>query len=215
MFEILLVKLINYLDTLPPLILILFAINNKVLRGSVIFYYLIIQFLFNLSANILNELDWPNLYLYHLNCLFSFYALSYFYFKLLNTKKSQKIITWVAVAYTLFFFYNIFLLERVNVFNSNSFGLASFILCGFALYYYLKLFKSPTKENISKSPNFYFNTGIFSYYTINFFIFLTYNKLTEGQDPLVYLVWKVHNIVFFIMCIYFFTGALCKRVWDK
>jgi hypothetical protein len=211
----LLLKLINYLDTLPPLVILLIALNNKGLRGSFILHFLVIQFVFNLSANILNELDWKNLYLYHLNCLFSFFALSLFYYQLFNTKNTRSVISTVGIGYTLFFFYNIYKWESVDVFNSNTFGVASFILCAYALFYYLKLFKSSAEVNILKSANFWFNTGIFSYYTINFFIFLTYNKLTEEKLPLLKIIWQIHNIVFLIMCIYFFIGTLCNQSQEK
>lgn len=211
MIEIILIKLLNYLDTIPLLVLLLVAKNDKTLRGSSILYYIIIQLIFNLSANILNEFGWKNLYLYHLNCLFSFYALSVFYSQLFNTKQLLRGIAGVAFIFTVLFFYNIYKWESVMVFNSNTFGIASFILCAYALYYYLQLYKNPNPVNLARSRNFWFNTGIFSYYTITFFIFLTYQKLTEEKAPLLRIVWKLHNFIFLIMCIYFFIGILCKR----
>ena len=210
-----LVKLINYLDTLPPLVILLLALNNKVLRGSFIFYYLLIQFTFNLSANILNELHLPNLYLYNLNGPLSFFALSLFYIDLLNTKKSKNTIIIASLLYIVFFFYDIFVLEGPSVFNSNTFCLASFILCAYALFYYLKIFRTITEDNILNSANFWFNTGIFSYYTINFFIFLTYNKLTQDKLPLIGIIWQLHNVIFLIMCTCLFIGTLCKPLEEK
>lgn len=215
MFEFLFLKLISFLDTLPPLVILLLPKSNKGLRGSFIFYYVSIQLFFNLTANILNQINWHNLYLYHLNCYFSFIVLSLFFKQLFNTILSEKIIYWIAIIYTLFFFYNIFSWEGMEVFNSNTFGLASFILCGYSLHYYLKLFQEPGKENISKSPSFWFNTAIFSYYTANFFIFLTYNKLTHDSPPLLIIIWQLHNIIFLIMCIYIFIGSLCKQSMEK
>ena len=210
-----LIKLINYLDTLPPLIILLFALYNKGLRGSFIFHFLVIQLACNLGSNILNEFDWPNLYLYHLNCLLSFYALSLFYIRLFKTAATKKTISIVAIIFTGFFLYNIYIWESIEVFNSNSLGMASFILCGYALFYYLRLFKSSAEDNILTSANFWFNTGIFSYYTINFFIFLTYNKLTQEKLPMLRIIWQLHNVIFLIMCIYIFIGTLCKRSPEK
>ena len=215
MLELLLVKLLNYLDTLPPLAIILYVLYKRRLRGSFILYFLIIQFIFNLSANVLNEFNYKNLYLYHFNCLFSFLALSLFYNQLFDTQKTRLVIFSIAVVFSFIFFLNMYVWEGVQVFNSNSFGLASFILCGYALYYYLQLFKNPSRENIVTSRDFWFNTGIFSYYTINFFIFLTYKKLTQDKTPLLTIVWQVHNVIFLIMCIYFFIGSLCKISQEK
>ena len=211
----LLINLINYLDTLPPLVILLIALNNKGLRGSFIFHFLVIQLVFNLSANILNEMNWQNLYLYHLNCIFSFFALSLFYYQLFNTKNIRVAIIVINCGYTIFFFFNMFNWERIYVFNSNTFGAASFILCAYALFYYLKLFKSPAEDNILQSANFWFNTGIFSYYTINFFIFLTYNRLTAENLTQISIIWQLHNIIFLIMCIYLFIGTLCKQSQEK
>ena len=210
-----LIKLINYLDTLPPLIILLFALYNKGLRGSFIFHFLVIQLVCNLASNILNELDRGNLYMYHINCLLSVYALSLFYIRLFNTSATKRTISVVAIIFTCFFLYNIYIWEPIAVFNSNSFGMASFILCAYALFYYLKLLKSSAEDNILTSANFWFNTGIFSYYTINFFIFLTYNKLTQEKLPMLGIIWQLHNVIFLIMCVYIFIGTLCKRSPEK
>lgn len=214
MLETLLIKFVNYLDTLPPLVILLFSWHNKGLRGSFIFHYLVVQLAFNLGSNIINEFRGNNLYLYHLNCLFSFFALSLFYNKLFNNKRIKIAIWIVAIFFSLSFVLSL-QWESVLVFNSNTSGLLSFIFCGYSLYYFLTLYKKPTKENISRSRNFWFNTGIFSYYTINFFIFLTYNKLTQDKPPLLMIVWQLHNIIFLIMCIYFFIGILCKQSPEK
>jgi hypothetical protein len=210
-----LTAVINYLDTFPPLVILLVALNKKTLRGSYIFDFLAIQFICNLGANILNEFNWHNLFMYHLNCISSFVALSLFYIRLFNTRTSKMVIKVVGIIFTIFFFYDILKLEHIDVFNSNTFGLASFILCAYALFFYLKIFKSTPEDNILKSANFWFNTGIFSYYTINFFIFLTYNKLTHEKPPLLIIIWQLHNAIFLIMCVYLFIGTLCKRSQEK
>lgn len=211
MIQLFFLKLISFLDTLPLLVILMLPKSNRGLRGSFIFYFLLVQLSFNLGANILNQLNLHNLFLYHTNCLLSFLILSAFYKTLFNSKISARIILATAIIFSLFFFYSIMMWEDANVFNSNTFGLASFILCGYSLYYYLRIFKNPAKEPISSSQNFWFNTGIFSYYTANFFIFLTYNKLTHDKAPLLTLVWQIHNIIFLIMCVYFFIGSLCSK----
>jgi hypothetical protein len=208
-------KVINYLDTIPPLIILLFPKTNKGLRGSFIYWFLVIQLVFNLTSNIIDELDGNNHYLYHANCFLSFITLSLYYKKSFNSTRSARNIFVVGILFSVFFFLNIFVWENIGVFNSNSFGAASFIFCSYSLFYYLSLLREPGKTNVAYSKNFWLNTGIFTYYTANFFIFLTFNRLTEKELPLLALIWRIHNLIFLIMCIYIFIGALCRESQAK
>jgi len=200
----------KYMDTLPPLVLILIAAGKKELRSSLIFYFLVLQCVLNMYANLLTIPNTNNLYIYHYNCLFSFFILSLFYIRLFNTPNTKRIIFGAALLFTLLFLIDTIYLEPMDQFNSNSFCLAAFILCGYSLYYFMRIFKNPTGTHISMSRDFWFNTGIFSYYTINFFIFITYNKLTIEKSPLLIYIWQLHNTIFLIMCIYFYVGIQCK-----
>ncbi len=127
----------------------------------------------------------------------------------------SRLIYTICILFTVFFFYNIYRWESVTVFNSNTFGVACFVFCCYSLYYYVRILRKPSVDNITKSGIFWFVTGIFSYYTVSFFIFLTYNKLTQEKTPLLMITWQVHNVVFLIMCIYFFIGIRCLHLQKK
>ena len=80
-------QFVNYLDTLPPLMLLFFASGWGIWasRERFIGYYLISQVVLNGLANLFNELDWRNLYLYHLNVLFSFALITCYFWELFTS----------------------------------------------------------------------------------------------------------------------------------
>jgi hypothetical protein len=89
---------------------------------------------------------------------------------------------------------------------------ASFLLVTYCLIYYLEKLKFPATDKITKSANFWFVTGILTYYSGCFFIFITFKNLTLTQHISngIILIWRIHNVIFMIMFVYFFIGMLCK-----
>lgn len=63
---------------------------------------------------------------------------------------------------------------------------------------------------ITREPAFWFVTGFFIYYSAAFIIFISYSILTQQQKIDVNLLWRLHNLIFFIMCVYITVGYLCN-----
>lgn len=205
-------RAIDYLDTVPPFLLIVLAITTlRWKRRDFILYYLCSQFLFNGYANWLNELKLDNLYAYSLNFSWSHYILSLYFFDLYKTASWKKLIVG---AVALFQFVSVFSIEPATAqitFDSVSFGLISLLITLLSLYYYASQLSGQPRENILNVSDFWYVNGIFTYYASNFFIFLTFNTLISKQYADLAIIWRVHNIVFLVMCIYFFIGLQCRR----
>ena|GEM_PF-3421478 len=211
------------MDTLPPLIVLFFVLKRKkTISEQCVFIYLIIQFILNSLANLLNELNLDNLFLYHLNCYISINLFAIFFSQKLTESLSRQIIIIAILIFNTFFFLNLILWENpFNSFNSNSLGLGSLFLIIFSLLYFTGQLKRPASENLLKSSDFWFVVGIFTYFTGSFFLFVTYRNLTErfpynlryrdGQFPQYFrILWQIHNMLFLLMCSYFFIGFSCK-----
>ncbi len=208
-----LIFLIDNLDIILPFILILSVlITNKFkIEKDYIFYFILSQFVLNLLAGIIGHFFTNNLYVYYFNCLFSFIFISLHFLRILHSPNKSYIIKGLMIIYILFFFLNLIFWEGLFSFNSNSSGLASFIVVVYCFIYYLERLLRPQTESILKVQSFWFTNGLLTYYAGNFFIFITYHKLTDSLVSNLGLIWKVHNLIFLILFIYFFIGILCKR----
>lgn len=206
-------NILKYLDFISPLLLLVYMLGSKqaTWRRDYLFWFILSQVVLNGTGNILEEEKIANLYIYHINCVVSFLVLSEYFRHLLVLKKVNLIVGVICAVFFICFIVDIMKLENFNSFNSYSYGLASFILTTYAFIYYLNQISHPTGAVITKSKDFWYVTGIFTYYASNFFIFLSYNWLTKEYTTNIFaLIWRIHNVILLLMCVYIFLGFRCK-----
>ena len=173
-----------------------------------IFLYLLIQLILNSVCSILAAEKVNNILLYQTNCLTSLVLLTLFFNEVIPAFKKHKwfkILSWSLV--TLLTAYMFF--EKKSSFNSHSFSYTGLIIVMYSLLYFYNKIAHPSLTKITKEPVFWFVTGFFIYYSATFMIFVSYGVLTEEQKIDVNLLWRLHNIIFFIMCVYISVGYLC------
>lgn len=206
-------ELTKYLDSISPLLLVLYLLlsRTRMEKRDYLFWFLLAQTLINGYAIILDQLlDRPNLYLYHANCALSFLILSAYFRHILTFGRAKSIVFSILFLFSLFFIVNLLLWEDLSTFNSNSFGLASLILVAYCFLYYLENLIYPKPFLITKTRNFWFVTGILTYYASSFFIFITYRSLTEQEIKDIGILWQIHNVVFLVLCVYLLIGYQYK-----
>lgn len=206
-------NVLKYLDFISPLLLLLFMLASKKVtwRRDYLFWFIVSQVVLNGIGNILEEQKIDNLYVYRINCAVSFVILSEYFRHLLTFKRVNFIIGITCFLFFICFVVDIIKLETFSSFNSYTYGLASFILTTYSFLYFLNQISHPTAIIITKSRDFWYVTGIFTYYASNFFIFLSYNWLTKEYTTNIFaLIWRIHNVILLIMCIYIFLGFRCK-----
>ena len=93
-------------------------------------------------------------------------------------------------------------------FSSNGFGLGSMFIVLNCLLYFTKSLRNPATENLLRSRTFWLVTALFVYYASNFFIFVSYRRLTEIRPQDIGLVWQIHNLIFLVMCVCFSIGFI-------
>lgn len=209
-------KAIDYFDTVPPLLLLIMALFRMRRPGrDYIVWYLLCQFFFNGYANLLNELLYDNLFAYSLNFSWAYFILSLYFAKLYAIPALKWLILCLVALYQLNLIYTLQLSSTVADFNSVSFGTISLLITLGCLFYFKQQLSGQPTENILKVRSFWYVNGIFTYYTSNFFIFLTYNSLVSRNYANIGIIWKIHNAVFLVMCVYFFVGMRCKPLPEK
>ncbi|UHG92489.1 hypothetical protein [Spirosoma oryzicola] len=209
-------RAIDYFDTIPPLILLILAVATLVqLKRNYVIYYIACQFVFNGYANLLNELEIDNLYVYTLNFTWSFFILSLYFIDVYKSPVLARLVLTIVVLFQVISLFHVQEATTEITFNSVSFGIISLLVTGYSLIYYTKQLSGQPKENILGVRDFWYVNGIFTYYASNFFIFLTYNMLVSKHYSNISIIWRVHNFVFLAMCIYIFIGLRCKQSPEK
>lgn len=212
-----LLEITKFLDVISLLLLVVYLFKNQLhLKRDYIFWFILAQTLINGVANFYDKvLLENNLFLYHLNCGASFLILSIYYFHVTTMKRLQSFILVMFFVFTVFFTVNILTWENLQSFNSNSFSVASLFIVIYSFLYYLENLLRPATIAITKSKDFWFVTGFFTYYASSFFIFVTFKKLTQSNTKDLGILWQTHNILYLILCIYLFRGIICKPLPEK
>jgi hypothetical protein len=209
-------KAIDYFDTVPPLLLLIVAVSTMRRPGrDYIVYYLGGQFFFNGYANLLNEVEKDNLFAYSLNFSWAYFILSLYFARLYASPVLKWLIMGLVCLYQLNLMYTLQVSSTVAAFTSVPFGAVSLLITLGCLFYYGQQLSGQPKENILKVRDFWYVNGIFTYYTSNFFIFLTYNNLVSRNLVNIGIIWQIHNAVFLVMCVYFFIGMRCKTLPER
>lgn len=206
-------NILKYLDFIAPFFaLIFFLVNKKLLTEKAIkymFLFLLVQLIFNgisIGISLTMRKNGNSHVYFHLNCLLSFYFILG-YFKEINilTKKLLLFILFL----TAYIGYLI-IEDGFFRFNSVGFSLASLIIIILCFKYYYFLLKNPQLDSFFYSHVFWITTGLFTYYVCNFIIFMTFGYITKIAFHAGYL-WRFHNVVLFILCIYLIKGVSCKK----
>lgn len=204
--------ILNNLDTIGTLIPIFFALTRRTLitgLNKYIFFYLSLQFILNASCNVLAAGLKNNIFLYQVNCLGSLILMTIFFNLVIQSFKIHKwlkLISWGLVALLAVYM----LIEPRDSFNSHSYSYTGLIIVIYALLYFYNKITHPSAVRITKEPVFWFVTGFFIYYSAAFMIFISYSILTQQQKIDTDLLWRLHNLIFFIMCVYITVGYLCN-----
>lgn len=206
--------ILNSLDVVAPLIAILiFLYKPRKIAKELwpIFGFCVVQFVCNLTASIMVGYEIKNYWVYKVNTVLTFYFILYFFIKyLLSLKKYFVgiIVTLFLVAISILYYVG----DGTQNFDSNSAALAGLIIVGLCLYFfYHKLINSSEEVSVPETAVFWCIVGIFTYYAGGFFIFISYKYLIHSDPATIGTVWRFHNLLLLICCLYIGYGVLCKN----
>lgn len=206
-------QVIDNLDSISPLIVLLYVLSFRKLRGDniFVFYYVLMQFLLNLFSSIKSFINptYNNIWIYQLNALLSLIILTIFFQKTNPYAKNV-----YAKAMNLLFIIlvcSIICYEKQDAFNSISYSSVSIIITFFCLYYYWYLMKETPTQSLRQNPIFFFVTGLLIYYSTNILTFATYHTLTIDNVATnsIAILWKFHNFMLTVLCIFLLKGFAC------
>lgn len=205
--------ILNSLDVVAPLLALLFFMRRPKISKELlpIFIFCVIQLIFNFLASVLGQHEIRNYWVYKINTILSFYIILYFFLKYLISVKKY-VVTIIALVFLMIFGILFLKGDGITNYDSNSAALASLIIVGLCMYFfYSKLITKPTTEvSVPDTSIFWCIIGIFTYYAGAFFIFISYRYLIDTST--VGTLWRFHNLLLLICCLYISYGILCKNL---
>ncbi|NCI48388.1 hypothetical protein GWC95_00545 [Sediminibacterium roseum] len=209
------ITILNYIDIAAPLLALFFFIKpfkKMVKELHYVFYFVLVQFATNTTALIMQTVfDVPNYVAYAANVILSFAILALLFYRM-NSRSLKKLVPVSAVVFTVVTVYSLWSLDGIDSYSSIVSALASFIITACCLvFFYWRLVHDTKTPGLTNSALFWIIIGIFTYYTGSFFIFISYNYLIQKNADSIGILWRFHNVLLTIFCIYTIYGLTCKN----
>jgi hypothetical protein len=207
--------ILNFSDIIGPVfavVIFLFNIKKMTKELWVVMFFCIVQIVCNgLATYIDYVIHGNNYWVYKINTLLSFAVIIVLFVGyLLPFEKKKRILVYsILIAITAI----LVISDRgFSSFNSHGAAMASILIVGYCLYFfYIKLIRSSPEESITSKIIFWCVVGIFTYYAGAFFIFISYKYLLISDISAVTILWRFHNLLLLICCVYISYGVLCKE----
>ena len=209
----LLITILNYIDVVAPLVTLLFFIRPfqqlpKELRY--IFWFVCMQFVTNLVATGLELMMTTNYAVYVANIILSFTLLSVLFYQT-NIPSIRRLLPVASLVFIACGIYSIANGDGIMTYNSVLSAIGSFIITGYCMiFFYWRLVKDTKLSGLTDSAFFWIVIGIFTYYTGSFFIFISYKLLLVQEANIIGILWRFHNLLLTLFCIYTIYGLTCK-----
>lgn len=215
--------LLYNLDIISPLfVLVYFFFNKSKAEGAFLWFILFVAALFFSSFAGMLLIEIPklcgykkglnNLFVYHIGCIAFVFTLYKFFSIILISKTSRIIDTLFIILFIILSIYNIIYQTR----TFTIYGLTSIWVAVKCLSYYAYKFNNPAVEDILKSRIFWIISGLFLYFTVAFFIFISYDFFTIGilkgeLSPILGGFWLLQNIILTLSCGFYIKAITCKQ----
>ena len=191
---------------LIPIITGLYRYKTLPFKFKIIWYYLLMTVVINtagiITARVFHTNNSP---LIHVYTAIEMIMLVWFYKNLLEIKVSKKWYTLLHIAFIVVCIVNAVFFQSIYTYSSYTRSLESIICMLFALNYFAKL--ASTDVKFLKEAGFYFNTGIFLYFSGAFMLFVFSNFVAvKLSKPDFLIIWNIHAVLIVLMYIFFTVG---------
>ena len=199
---------------LPPIFISVIRWRFLTEESKWIFWYLLITALINLAATITGKVFHKNnMPLVHLLTAIEMILFIGYYKTLLSKKDKSPLYLLLAIGFIIFCVINAIYIQNIRSYSSYTRSVEAIICMLFALNYFARLAAGKTISKSSSNPDFYFNAGIFLYFSGAFMLFIFSNFIISNLSrPDFMVIWTIHAVLVVIMYIFFSIGfILCKK----
>lgn len=174
--------------------------------------YFVVNILLFGASNVLLVYRIHNMPLYHFDSLFEAIFVSQYILKKITGKESSKAFWAITIGYTVFFIFNVLVLEPITVFNSNSAGVTSLLLIFLSMYYLLNLSKSEEILYFQRLPSFWIVSGFLIYNAVSILVLLSYKYFSfENLNHYADNLWFVLSAAIIVKFALISIGLLCHK----
>lgn len=203
------------LSMLLPLFIALFRWKFLPPQAKYLFLYILVSVLINSTAILIGKfLHKNNMPLVHLLTVTDVVILLFYYKALFNHQHKMQLYLSMSAAFIIVCIINALFFQSIYTYSSYTRSVEAIICMLFALNYFARLASDTgTQVKIMRQPDFYFNVGIFLYFSGAFMLFIFSNFVIKGLTKANFLIiWDIHGGLVLLMYLLFSMGfLLCKK----
>lgn len=197
------------LTIILPVFVALIRFRHLPRQGKVILFYLLMSSIVNIAATTLAKQKMNNLPLSHIYTFIEFIFLAEFYKIVLGEKK---LITGLQLFFLLACVLNTIFFQDIYKFNSYTRSLEALIIMLLSVNFFAKMFTDHLGSKLLNNEGFWFNTGMFLYFSGAFMLFIFSNFILQASSKSFNIIWNLHATFVLIMYILFTLGFIkCKK----
>jgi hypothetical protein len=207
-----------YLDIIAPLVVFLVVLFMVLYRGikllpydRILITFLLAQVFLNSLANYLQDQQVNNHWVYHLNCITTQGIFTVYFYYLFADASKKRLLLYGSLFFIFFYIINIVFIQPYYTFASYSYAMGAFLFVGFALMSFYGWMEGLPASNILLLKEFWGAAGILFYFGSSFFIFISYEYLSEVSAKNVGILWKLHNVFLTLGCLIFLKAIFSKQ----
>jgi hypothetical protein len=203
------------LSMLLPLFIAVFRWRFLTPQAKYLFLYIMVTVLINFVAIVIGVyLHKNNMALVHLLTVTDVVILLFYYKALFNHQNKIQLYLCLSAVFIIFCIINAIFFQSIYTYSSYTRSVEALICMLFALNYFARLASDiGTQVKIIRQPDFYFNAGIFLYFSGAFMLFIFSNFVITGLTKSNFLIiWDIHGGLLLLMYLLFSMGfLLCKK----
>jgi hypothetical protein len=186
----------------------------KVLPASsrIIWYYLLVSALVSFLAYFVGRvMHSNNLYLIHLYTPAELILFCWFYKKVLEAPDNSAMYWVLPAVFVILCIINAVFFQSIKTYSSYTRSIEALIGILFALNYFARLATITSGKKTIAMPEFYYNSGIFLYFSGSFMLFIFSNFIINSSSHDYYILWVIYSALVFCMYLFFSVGLLLCR----
>ncbi len=182
--------------------------------AKLVHWYLIISALFTgislLISRYYHENSMP---VTHVFTLIELGLITFFYKTLFSADKKNSFYNYIILVFAVVCVINALYFQSIYTYNSYTKSIEAIICILFAMKYFAAIASGSSSTKIITSPDFYFNTGFFLYFSGAFMLFVFSNFIVTNLSLNNFLIiWTIHASLVLLMYLFFSTAfLLCKK----
>jgi hypothetical protein len=202
------------LSILLPLLIGVLKYRQLSVSAKLIHWYLIVSAIFTGASLLISRYYHQNsMPVSHLFTLIELGMITFFYKALLGAGKKNNVYNYIILVFAVVCVINALFFQSIYTYNSYTKSIEAIICILFAMKYFAAMASGTASTKIVTAPDFYFNTGLFLYFSGAFMLFVFSNFIvTKLSLNDFYTIWTIHSSLVLLMYLLFSTAfLLCKK----